>query len=177
MLAKKASVRTATRKRAKSLHDENVRLPMRRCKIPCREITSSLQCRCDLYRCYCLPTPCLYYDRCAHYYRPCVEVSPPVVTSPLRVSTTTNNCFSPCQKVECKSTTYNADVICSSNITDERVARIEEERLERYRMIEAEIHARRTEQERIRIREMEESRLRLNINAAETRIKKAEDED
>ena len=68
-------------------------------------------------------------------------------------------------------------MICSSNITDERVARIEEERLERYRMIEAEIHARRTEQERIRIREMEESRLRLNINAAETRIKKAEDED
>jgi hypothetical protein len=46
--------------------------------------------------------------------------------------------------------------ICSSpSITDERVAKIEEERLERFRIIEAEIRARRAEQDRARRLELE----------------------
>jgi hypothetical protein len=66
--------------------------------------------------------------------------------------------------------------ICSSSsITDERVAKIEEERLERFRIIEAEIRARRAEQDRARMREMEELRVRKYENQGETRIMRAEE--
>ena len=66
--------------------------------------------------------------------------------------------------------------ICSSpSITDERVAKIEEERLERFRVIEAEIRARRAEQDRARRLELEELRVRKYENQGETRVVKAEE--
>ena len=55
--------------------------------------------------------------------------------------------------------------ICSSNsITDERVAKIEEDRLERFRLIEAETRARRAEQNRARMLELEQLRVRKYEN-------------
>ena len=66
--------------------------------------------------------------------------------------------------------------ICSSNsITDERVAKIEEDRLERFRLIEAEIRARRAEQDRARMLELEQLRVRKYENQGETRIIRAEE--
>jgi hypothetical protein len=59
---------------------------------------------------------------------------------------------------------------------DERVARIEEERLERHRLIEAEIQARRVEQERRRGMDRQIEMRQMYVNEAETRIKKAEED-
>ena len=55
---------------------------------------------------------------------------------------------------------YTVEKICNTNATDERVAQIEAERLEKFRRIEAEISVRRALQEKDRLFELERNRVR-----------------